>query len=196
QVGQDELGGLGSGGHHGTISWHSSTSTPPALLRCTKQTSLLSAPRLGSSFSSWKPSARSRALSARMSATSKAMWWMPSPRFSMALAMGPSGRVLSNSSILLGPVRKNAVITPSLSPASRLYGAVPSRRVYSSSAAWRSFTAIPMCSMRNRWSMRGGMSSLADEQWSGHQRKDPPVGEGLFEAWGVHFLNVSPVLLS
>jgi hypothetical protein len=75
---------------------------------------------LGSSFNRVKPSAFSRAISARMSATSKAMWWMPSPRFSMALAMGPSGRVLSNSSILLGPTWKKEVITPSLSTASRL----------------------------------------------------------------------------
>ena len=48
------------------------------------------------------------------------MWWIPSPFFSINFAMGLSGFVASNNSILLSPHLKNEVITPSLATASVL----------------------------------------------------------------------------
>ena len=50
----------------------------------------------------------------------KAIWRIPSPFFSMNLAMGLCGCVASNNSILLGPERKNEVFTPSLATSSIL----------------------------------------------------------------------------
>ncbi len=46
-----------------------------------------------------------------MSATRKAMCWIPSPRFSRYLAIGPSGAVDSSSSTSLSPTGKKAVVT-------------------------------------------------------------------------------------
>mgnify|MGYP006063523067 CR=1 FL=1 len=85
-----------------------------------KATSLLSAPFLGVSFNITKPSLLRRAISDIISETSKAIWWTPSPFFSINFAIGLSGFVASNNSILLGPVLKKEVFTPSLATSSTL----------------------------------------------------------------------------
>jgi hypothetical protein len=85
---------------------HSSTNTPFAPLGCTKQTSLLSAPRLGLSFSKIKPSAFSRDHFGFYISHIKCNMVYPLSLFSRNLAMGLSGVVACSSSILLGPLVK------------------------------------------------------------------------------------------
>ena len=91
------------------FSIHSSIKTLLVPFGCKKHTNLLSAPSLGISFNSVNPSVFNLAISSTISATSSAIWWIPSPFFSMNLAMTPSCVLLSNSSILVSPFWKKAV---------------------------------------------------------------------------------------
>ena len=61
-----------------------------------------------------------------MFVVSKAIWWIPSPFFSMNLAMGEFSLVAARSSIFTSPNKKNEVITPSDVTSSLLYGSQPS----------------------------------------------------------------------